>query len=72
MPAGSSFRVGFDLDLNVMPGHYFLSAGWTYFEGDDLRVIHRRYDVITFDVLQVDRAFGIANCHARISFDRVA
>jgi ABC-type polysaccharide/polyol phosphate transport system ATPase subunit len=71
MPAGSTFRVSFDLELNLMPGHYFLSAGWTYFEGQDLRVVHRRYDVIKLDILGVDRSFGIANCRAAIGFERI-
>ncbi len=71
MPAGSRFRVSFDLDLNLMPGTYFLSAGWTYFEAAELRVVHRRYDVIKLEVLGVDRSFGIANCRASITFDRM-
>lgn len=72
MPADSKHRVTFDLALNLMPGTYFLSAGWTYFEGRDLRVVHRRYDAIRLDVLPVDRSIGIANCHARIGFGRIA
>ena len=71
MPAGTRFRVTFELDLNLLPGHYFLSAGWTYFEGKELRVVHRRYDVISLVVLGVDRAFGIANCWATIRYDRI-
>ena len=70
MAAGGKFRVSFDLALNIMPGTYFLSAGWTFFEGRDLRVVHRRYDVIRLDVLPVDRSFGVAHCWARITFDR--
>ncbi len=72
MPAGAKFRVSFDVALNLMPGPYFLSAGWTYFQGADLQVVHRRYDVIKLDVLPVDRSFGIANCWASITFERMA
>jgi ABC-type polysaccharide/polyol phosphate transport system ATPase subunit len=72
MPAGSRFRATFELALNIMPGTYFLSLGWTYFERDDLKVIHRRYDAIRLDVLPADRSIGIANCFAGISLERVS
>ena len=69
MPARTRFRVSFDMAVNVMPGTYFLSVGWTYFEGSELRVIHRRYDVVRLEVLPTDRSTGIANCQATISFE---
>jgi hypothetical protein len=71
VPAGSRLLTSFDLALNLMPGTYFLSLGWTYFEGAELRVVHRRYDVIKIDVLPADRSFGIANCFAAISYESV-
>ena len=69
MAAGTRFRVSFDLAVNLMPGTYFVSVGWTYFEGAELRVIHRRYDVVRMEVLPADRSTGIANCYAKISFE---
>lgn len=71
MEAGGKYRVSFDLALNLLTGNYFLSAGWTYFEGEELRVVHRRYDVIKLLVYGVDRSFGIANCWAKITYDRM-
>jgi lipopolysaccharide transport system ATP-binding protein len=71
IPAGSRFRVTFDLPLNVMSGVYFLSLGWTRFENTELKVVHRRYDVIRLDVLPIDRSIGIANCFAKIGFEQV-
>jgi len=71
MPAGSRFRVSFDLAMNLMAGTYFLSVGWTYFEGADLRVIHRRYDAVSLTVLPEDRSIGVANCFAAIDFEQV-
>jgi len=71
MPAGSRFRVSFDLALNLMAGTYFLSVGWTYFDGGDLKVVHRRYDVVHLQVMPEDRSIGIANCFATIDFERV-
>jgi len=71
MPPGSRFRVSFDLAMNLMAGTYFLSVGWTYFEGADLKVIHRRYDAVSLTVLPEDRSIGVANCFAAIDFERV-
>jgi hypothetical protein len=69
MSAGTRFRVSFDVAVNMMPGTYFVSVGWTYFEGPDLRVVHRRYDVVRLEVLPADRSTGIANCYAKISYE---
>jgi ABC-type polysaccharide/polyol phosphate transport system ATPase subunit len=66
--SGSRMRVSFELDVNIMPGTYFVSLGWTRFEGTDLKVVHRRYDVVRLDVMPTDRSIGIANCYARIDF----
>jgi ABC-type polysaccharide/polyol phosphate transport system ATPase subunit len=71
MPAGSKFRVAFDLSLNLMAGTYFLSFGWTWFEGGELRVVHRRYDAVKLDVLPQDRSMGVANCFATIEFEQL-
>jgi ABC-type polysaccharide/polyol phosphate transport system ATPase subunit len=64
---GVKREVTFSFDLNVMPGAYFISVGFTHFVGDELIIIHRRYDVIKFDVHGVDRTFGIANLKAAIN-----
>ena len=65
--AGSSREVDFSFNLNLMPGHYFISLGFTHFVGDELVVIHRRYDTIKFEIHGKDRAFGIANLQAKIT-----
>jgi len=64
--AGERIRVDFAFDLNVMPGVYFLSFGFTAFVGEELLVLHRRYDAICFEVHAHDRTFGIANLKAVI------
>jgi hypothetical protein len=58
--------VTFSFNIDLMPGHYFLSFGFTHFLGDELVVIHRRYDAIKIEVHGVDRSFGIANLKAVI------
>jgi len=67
MKTGERREVDFTFDLNLMPGHYFLSFGFTHFVGDKLVVLQRRYDAIKLDVHALDRTFGIANLKAIIT-----
>jgi hypothetical protein len=59
-------EVTFSFDLDLLPGNYFLSFGFTHFLGEELVVIQRRYDAIKVEVHGVDRSFGIANLKAVI------
>jgi ABC-type polysaccharide/polyol phosphate transport system, ATPase component len=65
--AGAGAEALFDLQLNILPGVYFISCGWVRIVDGEVQVIHRRYDAIRFDVLPRDRSFGIAYCPTRIS-----
>ena len=67
MKIGERRAVDFTFDLNLMPGHYFLSFGFTHFVGDKLVVLQRRYDAIKIDIHALDRTFGIANLKATIT-----
>ena len=60
--AGDRLEVVFDLPLNVLPGIYFVSLGWVRLVNAEVVVIHRRYDVLRFDVMPCDKSFGIAYC----------
>jgi ABC-type polysaccharide/polyol phosphate transport system ATPase subunit len=60
--AGKKVTVTFGLRLNLMPGIYFLSAGWVRIENGDVQVIQRRYDAIRIEIIGRDRSFGIAYC----------
>lgn len=66
VPAGGSTEVTFDLQLNVQPGVYFISLGWVRLENAEVQVIHRRYDVLRFDVMPRDKSFGLAHCPTTI------
>lgn len=66
LQAGSQTEVIFDLQLNVLPGVYFISLGWVRLVNAEVQVIHRRYDVLRFDVLPLNRSFGIAYCPTKI------
>jgi lipopolysaccharide transport system ATP-binding protein len=67
VPPGGQVDVAFDVQLNVLPGVYFISLGWVRLENGDVQVIHRRYDVLRFDVLPQDKSFGIAYCPTKIT-----
>lgn len=71
LPAGGRRRVVFSLPLDLMPGHYFLSLGFTHFVGEELVVAHRRYDALEIEVVPRDRTFGIANLRASISMEEL-
>ncbi len=62
VPAGTRTDVTFTLSLNVLPGVYFISLGWVRLVSGEVQVIHRRYDVLRFDVLPRDKSFGLAYC----------
>jgi ABC-type polysaccharide/polyol phosphate transport system ATPase subunit len=67
LKAGEQHEVDFAFDLDLMPGHYFLSFGFIHFVGENLVVLHRRYDAINIEVHALDRTFGIANLKAAIT-----
>lgn len=66
VPAGGGTSVLFELQLNVLPGVYFMSLGWVRLSNGEVQVVHRRYDVLRFDVLPRDKSFGIAYCPTTI------
>lgn len=71
MKPGERRVVTFTFAINLMPGYYFLSLGFTHFFGEELVVIHRRYDAIKLEIHGADRTFGIVNLHAKIEEQNV-
>jgi len=65
--AGDTQQIDFTLPLNVPAGAYFLSFGFTQFVGDELVVIHRRYEALKIDVHSSERVIGLINLHASIT-----
>ena len=63
---GASVEATFSVQLNVQPGVYFISLGWVRLVNAEVQVIHRRYDVLRFDVMPRDRSFGLAHCLTNI------
>jgi ABC-type polysaccharide/polyol phosphate transport system ATPase subunit len=72
VPPGGRATVTFTLPLNILPGVFFISLGWVRLVNGEVEVIHRRYDVLRFDVLPRDKSFGLAWCPATIEVQTVA
>ena len=66
MQPGTQREVDFAFNMDLMPGNYFISAGFTHYVGEELIVVHRRYVAIKIEVHGNDRSFGIANLQAKI------
>lgn len=63
---GELVEIVFDIQLNVQPGVFFISLGWVRLVNGEVQVIHRRYDVLRFDVLPRDKSFGLVWCPTNI------
>ena len=63
---GKKIKITFQLSANLGAGKYLISFGVTRFHGDELEVIHRRYDAEELEIISTDGSFGIANCNSSI------
>lgn len=69
--AGETHQVDFTFPLNLPPGVYFLSFGFTHFIGDTLTVIHRRYDALKVDVQSTKRILGVVDLQSTIRVQKL-
>ncbi len=69
---GVRIQVNFQQRSNLGSGDYFISVGVTCFRGENLQVIHRRYDALEIKVINTDGSFGIANCYAKVEVKDVS
>lgn len=67
LSAGDRVQIKFQQYANLGAGDYFISLGLTRFEGDNLEIIHRRYDALKVKVINTDGSFGITNCYSSIT-----
>ena len=67
LSAGERVQIKFQQYANLGTGDYFISIGLTRFEGDNLEIIHRRYDALEVKVINTDGSFGITNCYSSIT-----
>jgi ABC-type polysaccharide/polyol phosphate transport system ATPase subunit len=69
---GARIQVKFQQRSNLGSGDYFISVGVTCFRGENLQVIHRRYDALEIKVINTDGSFGIANCYSKVEMKDVS
>lgn len=65
--AGETQQIDFSFPLNLPAGSYFLSFGFTHFVGDNLVVLHRRYEALKIDVHSAHRTLGLIDLRATIT-----
>ena len=69
---GARIQVNFQQRSNLGSGDYFASVGVTCFKGENLQVIHRRYDALEIKVINTDGSFGIANCYSKVEMNDIS
>ena len=72
LSTGERVQTKFQQYANLGAGDYFISIGLTRFEGDNLEIIHRRYDALEIKVINTDGSFGIANCYSKVEMKDVS
>jgi ABC-type polysaccharide/polyol phosphate transport system ATPase subunit len=65
--SGDSVTVKFVQNANLGVGKYFISVGFTYYDGNDLKVVHRLRECLEFEIFNEDGSFGISNCFSNVS-----
>ena len=65
--AGETQPIDFTFPLNLPAGTYFLSFGFTHFAGDNLVVVHRRYEALKIEVHSTHRTLGLIDLRATIT-----
>jgi len=63
--------ISFSQRLNLQSGIYTLSLGCTKYEGDDLVVFHRLYDLLIFEVISKKQIFGIFDICSSVKISRI-
>jgi ABC-type polysaccharide/polyol phosphate transport system ATPase subunit len=67
LESGDSVTVKFIQNANLGVGKYFISVGFTYYQGNELIVVHRLRECLEFEVFNEDGSFGISNCFSNVS-----
>lgn len=64
---GRVYDVSFTQKMRLQGGEYLLSMSCTSFEGDELKVHHRMYDVISLTVLINENKVGIFDSESKVN-----
>jgi ABC-type polysaccharide/polyol phosphate transport system ATPase subunit len=63
---GDCLTVKFTQEANLGIGKYLVSIGFTFYENDELQVVHRLRECLEFEIFNQNESFGISNCFSRI------
>ena len=64
---GRIYEVSFTQKMRLQGGEYLLSMSCTSFEGDELQVHHRMYDILSLTVLINENKVGIFDSESIVS-----
>lgn len=70
--AGETIEVSFTQEMRLQRGQYLIQLGCTSFEGDDLAVHHRLYDVCCIDVMADKTTVGYFDLNTEMDYTRGA
>ena len=70
--AGETIEVSFTQEMRLQRGQYLIQLGCTSFEGDDLAVHHRLYDVCCIDVVADKTTVGYFDLNTEMDYTRGA
>ena len=66
---GDERTVSFLQSADMQGGQYLVSLGCTRYEGDELKVYHRLYDVVSLGVVSVKDTVGFYDTHSEITVE---
>lgn len=68
--AGETLEVSFTQEMRLQKGQYLILLGCTSFQGDDLVIHHRLYDVCCMDVLADKTTVGYFDLNTKMDYSR--
>jgi len=71
MEKGEKLKVKFTQKANLGAGKYFISIGFTFYENNELKVVHRIRECIEFQVFNNDGSFGYSNCFSTVKINKI-
>jgi len=66
---GDSWVIQFIQKANLGVGKYLVSVGFTFYENEELKVVHRLRECIEFEIFNHNESFGLSNCFSKISIE---
>jgi ABC-type polysaccharide/polyol phosphate transport system ATPase subunit len=63
---GEKYHIEFHQTANLGIGKYFISIGFTYYEANKLRVVHRLRECNEFEIFNENDFFGLSNCFSKV------